>query len=69
MSTNSVNDYTFEESTTTLRNLVEKAGNETRDEALAAKETNETPVSKLTYTAGCGEVTAEYFKSHHRVSR
>jgi hypothetical protein len=66
MSTNSANDYKVADPTPILQNLAEKAGNETREEALAAKDT---PVSRLTYTAGCRDVTAEYYKTYHKVSR
>lgn len=64
MSTNSVTDYTFAKSTPKLDDLSQKAGEETRAEAVAAKET---PVSKLTYTSCCGEITAEYYRAHHKI--
>jgi len=60
MSTSNENDYTFVEPTTALQNLAQIAGDETREEAVAAKQT---PVSKLTYTAGCKEITAEYYRN------
>lgn len=66
MPTNDTTDYATEGSTQTLQSLAQKAGNDTREEALAAKDT--TPVSKLTYTASCREVT-EYYTTHHKVSR
>jgi hypothetical protein len=66
MSTNNTKDYTFAESTQKLYDLALKAGEDTRAEAVAA---NETPVSKLTYTSRCGEITAEYYSAHHKVSR
>ena len=65
MSSNSIKDYTFSESTKTLHDLSLRAANEIRAEAAAAKET---PVSKLTYTSSCREITAEYLKVHHKVS-
>jgi hypothetical protein len=58
-------EYTYAESTQKLYDLALKAGEETRAEAIAAKET---PVSRLTYTSRCGEITAEYYSAHHKVS-
>jgi hypothetical protein len=66
MSTNSMKDYAYAESTQKLYDLALKAGEETRAEAVAAKET---PVSKFTYTSRCGDITAEYYSAHHKVSR
>jgi len=65
MSTSNENDYTFVEPTTALQNLAQIAGDETREEAVAAKQT---PVSKLTYTAGCKEITAEYYRTRQKNS-
>jgi hypothetical protein len=65
MSTNSIRDYIFAESTPKLHNLARKAGDEIRQQAITA---TETPVSKLTYTSGYGEITAEYYRAHHKTS-
>lgn len=67
MSTSNAVNYLSIQSTATLRSLAQNAGNERREEAVAAKETM--PVSKLTYTPKCGEVTTEYYKAHHQVSQ
>jgi len=45
--------------------LALEAGNTVRAEATAA---DQGPVSKLTYTAACSEVTAEYYRAHHQIS-
>ncbi|KAH8797822.1 hypothetical protein F5884DRAFT_147453 [Xylogone sp. PMI_703] len=66
MSVNSEGDYLFVESDKKLQSLAETAGNETREEALAAPEASETPVSKLTSTPGCEEVISEYYKTYHK---
>jgi hypothetical protein len=64
MSTESRNDYIFVDATPIMQSLAHKARNETRAQAAVA---DQSPVSKLTYTAGCGEVTTEYYKAHHQV--
>ena len=64
MSTESTNDYIFADATSVLRSLAHKAGDETRAQAAAV---DQGPVSLLTYTAGCGEVTTEYYRAHHQV--
>jgi hypothetical protein len=66
MSTSNAVNYIFIQSTDNLRNLAQNAGNEHREEAVAAKEIM--PVSKLTYTPKCGEVITEYYRAHHQVS-
>ena len=65
MSADSVGDYIFLKPTPKLHDLTVKARDETREEAIGAKET---PVSKLMYTSGCRDVTAEYYREHHKVS-
>ncbi len=57
MATNNVDDYTFVEPTTVLQNLAQIAADRTREEAATA---TQTPVSKLTYTPGCSQITTEY---------
>lgn len=64
MSNEDGKDYIFVDATHTLRSLALEAGNATRAEATAA---SQSPVSKLTQTAACGEVTAEYYGAHHQV--
>jgi hypothetical protein len=64
MSIESTSDYIFADATPKLQSLALRAGNETRAEATTA---DQSPVTKLTYTAACDEVTAEYFKAHHQV--
>jgi len=67
MSTSNAVNYMFIQSTATLRSLAQNAGDKSCEEAVAAKETM--PVSKLTYTSKCREVTTEYYKIHHQVSQ
>lgn len=64
MSVESTKDYIFADATPKLQSLALRVGNEASAEVTAA---DQSPVTKLTYTALCDEVTAEYFKAHHQV--
>jgi len=65
MATDAVSDYLYTPSTPTLQVLARKASDEIREDFARAKET---PVSKLGYTPGCVEITAEYYRSHHKAA-
>jgi len=65
MSIEDRSDYIFVDATHKLQSLALEARNTTRAEATVA---DQSPVSKLTYTAACDEVTAEYYRAHHQIS-
>lgn len=57
-------DYIFVDATPRLQSLALGAGNAARAEATTA---DQIPVSRLTYTAACHEITTEYYRAHHQV--
>lgn len=61
MSIEDKKDYISADATAKMQSLALEAGNATREEAIKA---DQTPVSRLSYTAACREVTAEYYRAH-----